>query len=80
MLQPKPTVQGTNHDSESVFIAHFAEQKRIYGQPQVCINLIDSKKSEGMLASKFMGLFNNSRSSHISNLFLLAFSQLAGGL
>jgi len=61
--KPKPTVQGTNHDSESVFIAHFAEQKRIYGQPQVCINLIDSKKSEGMLANKFKGLFNNSSAS-----------------
>ena len=59
-LQPVPTVQGTNHDNESVFVAHFTEQKRIYGQPQVAINLIDSKKAEGRLESKFRGLFNSS--------------------
>jgi len=58
--KPAPTVQGTNHDAEAVFIAHFAEQKRIYGVPQVAINLIDSKKAEGKLEAKFRGLFSSS--------------------
>jgi len=66
--KPGPTIQGTNQHAEAVFGAHFDEQKRIYGVPQVAINLIDSKKAEGKLETKFRSLFGASSAQNANGL------------
>ena len=48
-------------ESDNAFTHHFREQKRLYGSPQVAINLIDGKKAEGVLEEKFRKLFANSQ-------------------
>ena len=59
--KPVPVIQGLPHESDNAFANHFREQKRLYGAPQVAINLIDAKKAEGRLEVRFRELFKTSQ-------------------
>jgi len=57
--KPKPKLIGGHgaQESKNVFLAHFNQQKTIYGD-QVAVNLIDKKKAEGELEAAFRALFS----------------------
>lgn len=47
---PKPVIR---ENSANAFNSHFNEQVRIYGEPQLCVNLANQHGSEGRLVDAY---------------------------